>query len=250
MSKRVAQQRNAAKLIKEQKAQEARRKLIILISAVSVLTLAVGGMVGYVFYVSGKPIAHATPAGANAEGTGIVVGNGPVTVEVYQDYLCPSCKAFHDSADDTLEQLAKENKIKLVTHPIAILDRLSTNQYSSRSAAATGCAADGGKFAEISDVLYANQPAEGGAGHTDEQLIAYGKGVGLGDGFATCVTSGTYKTWPAFTTDESGNRGVNSTPSIFVNDKKVAPANGQSISDAVYAAIAAAGGPTVNSGAR
>ncbi|MBB5870127.1 protein-disulfide isomerase [Allocatelliglobosispora scoriae] len=246
MSKRVEQQRNAAKLIREQKAQEARRKRIVAISAVSALVLVIGGMIGYALYQSQKPITHATPAGANAAGTGIVVGNGPVTVEVYQDYLCPACKAFHDSADDTLEEMAKSDKIKLVTHPIAILDRLSTNQYSTRSAAASGCASDGGKFPEYSDVLYANQPAEGGAGHTNDQLITYGKGIGLGDAFAECVTSEKYETWPAFTTDESGSRGVNSTPSIFVNDKKVTPANGQSISDAVYAAIAAAGGPTVN----
>lgn len=245
MSKRVEQQRNAAKLIREQKAREARRKRIVLISAIAGVVLVVGGMIGYALYASNKPITHATPAHANAAGDGIVVGSGPVTVEIYQDYQCPACKAFHDSAHTTIEKLATDNKITLVTHPIAILDRMSTNKYSTRSAAASGCSADGNKFTEYSDVLYANQPAEGGAGHTDDQLITYGRGIGLGDEFANCVTSGKYLTWPDFTTEQSSKRGVNSTPTIYVNDKKVTPSSGQTVTDAVYAAITAAGGPTV-----
>lgn len=246
MSKRVEQQRNAAKLIREQKAREARRKRIILISTIAGIVLVVGGMIGWALYVSNRPITHNTPAHANAAGNGIVVGTGPVTVEIYQDYQCPACRAFHQSADDTLEKMATDNKITLITHPIAILDRMSTNKYSTRSAAAASCSADGGKFTEYSDVLYSNQPAEGGAGHTDDQLVTYGHGIGLGDEFANCVTSGKYLTWPDFTTEESGKRGVNSTPTIFVNDKKVTPSTGQTVTDAVYAAIAAAGGPTNN----
>src|SRR5688572_32919401 len=104
--------------------------------------------------------------------------------------------------------MVSENKIALTMYPIAILDRLSTNGYSTRSAAAVGCAADGGKFAEFSDALYDKQPAEGGPGYTDEELVNVGRGLGLGDAFATCVREGTYASWPGFATDESSRRGV------------------------------------------
>jgi protein-disulfide isomerase len=246
VSKRVEQQRAAAKLIREQKAREARRKKTILISAAAAMALIIGGMIGYAVYQSNKPTTHATPQHANAAGDGIVVGSGPVKVDIYQDYQCPACKAFHTSADDTLEGMANTNKITLTTHPIAILNRMSSTNYSTRGAAASGCAADGGKFAEYSDVLYTNQPAEGGAGLTEDELINLGRGVGLGDEFANCVKDNTYGTWPDFTTDESSKRGVNSTPTIYVNDTKVTAAQNQTITDAVYAAIAAAGGPTAN----
>jgi protein-disulfide isomerase len=233
-------------MIREQKEREARRKRTILFSAVAVMVLVIGGMIGYAIYATNKPTTHATPQHANAAGDGIVVGSGPIKVDIYQDFQCPACKAFHASADDTLEGMANDNKITLTTHPIAILNRMSSTNYSSRSAAASGCAADGGKFAEYADVLYTNQPAEGSAGLTDDELINLGRGVGLGDEFATCVKDGTYSTWPDFTTDESSKKGVNSTPTIFVNDKKVVAATNQTITDAVYAAIAAAGGPTVS----
>ena len=87
--------------------------------------------------------------------------------------------------------------------------------------------------------LYANQPQEGTAGPTNEELIATGRSVGLGDAFATCVNDGKYETWPDHTTDAASARGVSGTPSVFVNGTKVDPTLA-----AVTAAIAAAGGPT------
>jgi len=127
----------------------------------------------------------------------------------------------------------------MTIHPIAILDDRSTNEYSTRSAAAAGCASDGGKFLAYNDALYADQPAEGGAGPTDEELIATGRSLGLGDDFATCVNDGKYETWPNHTTDSASARGVSGTPTVLVNGTKVDPTLA-----AVTAAIAAAGGPT------
>src|SRR5215217_8629536 len=77
-------------------------------------------------YAGQKPTTFNTPAHTNAAGDGIVTGNGPVPVEIYQDYLCPYCKQFHDSAGAQLNQLAEQGKITLTIHPIAILDNQST----------------------------------------------------------------------------------------------------------------------------
>jgi protein-disulfide isomerase len=240
VSKRGSQ-RDASRLIRQQKAIEARRKRSVRISAIVAGVLVAVSVGAYVVYANTRPTTHNVPQQANAAGTGIVAGSGPVKVDVYQDYLCPSCQAFHTAAEARLQTMVQENKITLTTHPIAILDRLSTNRYSTRSAAAAGCAADGGKFAPFSDALYAKQPAEGGAGYTDDELVNMGRSAGLGDAFATCVRDGTYAGWPAFVTDESSSRGVTGTPTIFVNDKKVVPAQGQTITDAVFSAIAGQG---------
>jgi protein-disulfide isomerase len=229
----------ATRLIRQQQAQEARRKRSVRISAIAAGVLLLVSLGAYAVYANAKDASHNVPQQTNSSGTGVVAGGGPIKVDVYQDYLCPSCRAFHDAAEEGLQKMVQDNQITLTTYPIAILDRLSTNRYSTRSAAAVGCAADDGKFAQFSDELFDKQPAEGGAGFTDEELVAIGRGLGLGDAFATCVREGTYATWPSFATDESSRRGVTSTPTIFVNDKKVNPAQGQTISDAVFSAIAA-----------
>ncbi|GIH07881.1 hypothetical protein Rhe02_59480 [Rhizocola hellebori] len=238
MSKR-GNQRMATRLIRQQKAKEARRNRSIRVSAITAGVLLLVSVGAYAVYANTKDTAHNVPQSTNASGTGIVAGSGPIKVDVYQDYLCPSCRAFHSAAQERLQKMVQDNQITLATFPIAILDRLSTNRYSTRSAAAAGCAADGGKFAQFSDALYAKQPAEGGAGYTDAELVAMGRSAGLGDAFASCVNDGTYASWPSFATDESSRRGVTGTPTIFVNNQKVTPAQGQTITDAVFNAIAA-----------
>jgi protein-disulfide isomerase len=237
MSRRVQEQRQAARMVRERLAREQRRKRTMWISIGVVVVLAIGGMIGYAIYAGQKSTSWNTPANANAGGDAVVTGSGPVTVDIYQDYLCPYCKQFHDSAGPTLTQLAEQNKITLAIHPIAILDQQSTNEYSTRAAAASGCASDGGKFLAFNDALYANQPSEGSAGPTNDELITTGKGVGLTDSFGTCVTDGTYLTWPAHTTDAASEKGVSGTPSVFVNGTKVTASLA-----AVQAAITAAGG--------
>ncbi len=236
MSKR-GNQRMAARLIRQQQAAEAKRRRSIRVSAIAAGVLLLVSIGAYAVYANTKDSAHNVPQSTNSPGTGIVAGSGPIKVDVYQDYLCPSCQAFHVAAKDRLQKMVQDNQITLTTFPIAILDRLSTNRYSTRSAAAVGCAADEGKFAQFSDALYDKQPAEGGAGYTDDELVSIGRGAGLGDAFATCVREGTYASWPSFATDESSRRGVTGTPTIFVNDKKVVPAQGQTITDAVFNAI-------------
>jgi protein-disulfide isomerase len=240
MSKRVRQEnRQAARMVREQLARERRRKRTLWITIGAVAVLVIGGLIGYSIYASQKPTTYNTPAHSNSAADGIVTGSGPVSVEIYQDYLCPFCKQFHDEAGAQLTQLADQNKITLTIHPISILDDRTTNHYSSRAAAAAGCAADGDKFLAYNDVLYGNQPAEGSTGPADSDLIASGQNIGLGNDFATCVKDAKYKSWSTHVTDAGSARGINSTPTVFVNGAKVNP----TLAD-VTAAIAAAGGPT------
>ena len=104
-------------------------------------------------------------------------------------------------------------------HPIAILDRASNGtEYSTRAAAASAAAAEGGKFAEYHQALFANQPAEGSAGLTNAKLIELGKSVGLTDAaFADAVTDKTYEAWVTKVTDTASSRGVTGTPTVLVN---------------------------------
>src|ERR1035438_3906022 len=111
------------------------------------------------------------PASATAEGDGIIVGNGPVTVDAFIDFLCPYCRRFEFSSGAALSSVVVGGLISLVYHPMSFLDEASTTRYSSRAAAASGCASDGAKFVGYAGALFNSQPQSRGgrAVSTDQQ---------------------------------------------------------------------------------
>ncbi|MFC4591483.1 DsbA family protein [Sphaerisporangium corydalis] len=176
------------------------------------------------------------PAGVTGTEGGIAVGAGPVVVDVYLDFLCPFCKQFELTAGPKLDELVRSRRIARLYHPMNILDEASTNRYSSRAASASGCAADQGRFVEYAYMLFVNQPPEGGPGLSDDELIGLGTSLGVEDqDFEDSVRRHVYVDWAAYVTAKAALRGVNATPTVFVQGKAV-PANIQIITAAVDAA--------------
>jgi len=176
--------------------------------------------------------AHTTP-----EGDGVVVSTGPIRVDAYIDFQCPFCRAFELSSGEALRAMATEGLIALVYHPMDFLDEASTNHYSSRAASASGCASDADRFSEYAQVLFANQPPEGGPGLTDEQLVELGAAVGLTEPtFARGVAEHRYIPWADHVTQRAMARGVSGTPTTLVAGVPV-PANARAIATAVAAVV-------------
>ncbi|WP_431874485.1 thioredoxin domain-containing protein [Micromonospora marina] len=229
--------KDAVRVVREQIAREKRRKRTLWTSIAAVLVLVIAGGIGWAVYSSQKSDEFTAPPGANDAGTGIVLGTGPVTIDLYEDYLCPACKQFQQVNGDTLDQLVDEGKAKLVFHPVAFLNRFSTTEYSTRASAASGCAAEGGKFREFTEQLFDRQPPEGGAGLSNDELVDIGAGVGLNrDEFASCVSDGTYRPWTEHVTDEASKAGVTSTPTIKVDGSELQDRSPEGIKSAVEAA--------------
>jgi protein-disulfide isomerase len=172
------------------------------------------------------------PAGTAPDAEGIVIGSGPARVDLFIDFLCPFCRQFEEASGAVLQTIAAAGMGSLVYHPLGFLDRLSTTRYSTRAAAASGCASDRRKFAEYKDVLFADQPEEGGPGLSDEQLAELGLALGLDPGFARCIGEGRYLEWAEYVTARALERGVSGTPSVFVDGIPV-PANARMIAAAV-----------------
>ncbi|MEV0427148.1 thioredoxin domain-containing protein [Micromonospora sp. NPDC050495] len=230
-------QKNAARVVRQQLAREQRRRRTIWTTIAAVLVLLIAGGIGWAVYSSQKSTSFTAPPGANDAGTGIVEGTGKVTIDLYEDYQCPACRQFQETSGATLKQLVSEGKAKVVFHPVAFLNRFSTTEYSTRSSAASGCAAKGGKFSEFTDQLFARQPPENSAGLSNDELIDIGAGVGLNrDDFASCVQDGTYRSWTEHVTDEASKAGVTSTPTIKVNGRDVADRSPEGLRAAVEAA--------------
>jgi protein-disulfide isomerase len=178
------------------------------------------------------------PGGATAEGDGVLLGLGPVRVDAFIDFLCPYCRQFELSAGPVLAGLVSDGRISLAYHPMNFLDEASTTGYSTRAAAASGCAADQQRFAEYAHELFVNQPPEGGPGLTDDELVGLGASARLAASVAGCVASGRYLDWPTYVTARAVALGVSGTPTVLVDGAAVAPDAGP-ISAAVAAAHSA-----------
>ena len=176
------------------------------------------------------------PAGATPEGDGIAVGDGPVRVDIYIDYLCPYCQRFELNAGDALAALAESHQATLVYHPMNFLDEASTTRYSTRAAAAAGCASDLGRFVEFTHQLYVQQPEEGGPGLSDAEIAGVARAAGLDpSAFTSCTAQGRYLDWPEFVTARAVEAGVPGTPTVRVNGTEADP-DGDSITSAVQQA--------------
>ncbi|WP_232323867.1 DsbA family protein [Catenuloplanes japonicus] len=225
-------------MVREQLAREQRRKATLWTSVIAAAALLVAGVVGYGIFAAQRSGDVFTPTAATADGSGFAVGTGPVTVDVYEDFMCPACGEFESTAGATIAQLVTDKKVTVVYHPIAILDRFSQGtNYSTRASGAAACAADGGKFAEYHKVLFANRPEENTPGLDDTKLISLGTELGLGDPFTQCVQDGKYKTWSAQITDKSSERGVTGTPTVYVAGTALKDRSPAGLTTAVESAV-------------
>ena len=75
------------------------------------------------------------------------------------------------------------------------------------------------KYAEFVDSLFANQPAEGGAGISDNDLKKMATDIGAKP-IDTCIDEKTYRPFVKFTTKQAAAIGVTGTPTVFVDGQQ------------------------------
>lgn len=212
----------------KQAAKEARqRRLITIIGVIAVVAVVVG--VGIAVQASRNDTTSAAlPATVTEPGGPILRNPGTTNVPVldyWEDFQCPACKHVEDATGETLRSLVSQNKVLVRYHMLSFLDGNLHNDASSRAANAFACSADAGKQGPYHDIVYANQPAQEGVGYTDEQLLQWGKDVGIaGDAYTTfesCLSSDTYGDYVNSVATAGARAGINSTPTVFLNGTKL-----------------------------
>jgi protein-disulfide isomerase len=159
------------------------------------------------------------PANRTADGW-IAVGDGPVTVAIYFDYLCPACGAFEEANGEELDRLLAEGAVTVELRPIAFLDHLSDGtEYSTRAANALATVADGAPEHAwaLHRALYAAQPAEGGPGLTDAELEELAVEAGAPADVAATFAERRFDDWVAERTKRAFADGIEGTPTIVVD---------------------------------
>lgn len=220
----------------------------MVIGAVVVVVLA-AAVVGGVIYTNsqknateGQEIATASSEQSypvRRDDAVVVVGadSAKVTLDVYEDFLCPACRSFEDSYGKDIEQHVQDGTVQVRYHMLPMLnDRSDPPGYSLDSANAGLCAADAGKFPQFHLSLFGAQPEEGSRGWDNGQLVKLGKDLGAtSSSFESCVDSGEYdsliqtnfdkvRETPYLQQDFDGQKGFG-TPTIAVGEKVVEPSD-------------------------
>lgn len=130
--------------------------------------------------------------------TRVGAANAPVTIDLYEDFLCPVCAQFETIYGQELAQELDAGKVAVRYHMLDFLnDGSASKNYSTRASAAALCAAsdgDGSAFPPFHTTLFTSgtQPKENaGTDLSDTQLAGLAKAAGASPAAQTCITSGT-----------------------------------------------------------
>lgn len=168
--------------------------------------------------VNSKPVPSAT--------------NSPevIDIKLYVDYLCPNCGTFENKNGAQLRAWVKSGAATIEIHPIAVLTTKSAGtQYSLRAANAAACVAEfsPNHFFDFNQALFVDQPKEGSAGLTDQQIEARASKAGVTDmvQVSKCIQDSRFRSWVQAATTRALNgpipgsdvKDIAVTPTIIVN---------------------------------
>jgi len=125
------------------------------------------------------------------------------------DYECPHCQLFKPAMEKVLDDKAGMVSVSYMMYPIE-----SVHPGSRSAAQAALAAAQQGKFKEMHDKLFEQSPR-----HDRDSVMSYAKALGLD----MAKFEKAYNDASAQVTSDlkqGENAGVNSTPTLFFNDRK------------------------------
>lgn len=141
--------------------------------------------------------------------------DAPVTMIEYSDLGCPHCKGFNT---EKFEQLKSEyidsGQVKYVVHPYYL-----GNPQIGLATEAAWCAHDQGGYFDYQHALFERQ---GQIAYTSAALADLATELGLdGEALAQCLSNGTHRSDVESARQEATRRGINSTPTFYVNNQRI-----------------------------
>ena len=221
-----ASERAAAIRAEHERKERRSRALVVAASVIGVLIVVIAIAVGLQQGGNGEGQTSTPPDNA-VDDYALAIGDNdaPVTVTVYEDMMCPYCGLFEEVSSERLKEYAESGDVEVRYHVVSFLDRASEDRYSTRAANALAVVLDtaGAEVAvEFHDALFANQPEEGGAGLSDEQMIDMAVEAGADeDAITGPIADLKFEPWVEDATEAWSKAGYTGTPTVTVNDEKV-----------------------------
>lgn len=206
-SKSAQERREAQReaLRKQRQAELSRQRTVrtIVIAIITVIALALLSLGGVYIYRAMQPAGPvAVPEGMSEDQPYLSFGapeeSGKPVLEIHVDFICPVCGQFEEINGEDLQTIVDNEEATVHIVPRRFLDaRSTTGDYSSRAASAFAAVYEQDPDAAwtFQQLLFENQPAEGTAGLTDEQLWSFAQEAGADESAKAAVDGKTYVPW-------------------------------------------------------
>jgi protein-disulfide isomerase len=188
-----------------------------------VAVAVIGG--GAIFWAKNKNAPRVSTIAALANDTAAMpiytLGNenAPINVDEYADFQCPGCRQFFIvTLPDIRDRLVNTGRIRWRFRNMPL--PMHQNALAAHQAAA--CTGEQGKFWEMHDQLYTNQPEWAEARNAPKRFRQYaGKsGVDLAK-YDECVASNRFISRLQAEANRAGQRGIGGTPTIVIGNTKI-----------------------------
>lgn len=207
---------------REQQAKESRVRNIVTFSILGVAVLAIVGVIVAVV-LSSRNTPQAEGGGADSGNYTIVVGQdgAPVTVSIFQDFICPYCGDFERTNRDDLEAMVEDGTAKIEFHLMNFLDG-NGRTFSTRAANALVevARAEPENVMALNAAIYDNQPAEDGMGLTDAEIANLSRQAGVSNDVIATFAQLRHEDWVNSSNSAAFGLGVQSTPTVWIDGKQ------------------------------
>ena len=220
---------------KQRKKNRASSKLMfkpiqLMIGAVALAVIAVIVLIAISQFSARGPQEASAPNGAivtaKSECPNLISGytrtmgslEAPVQFIEFSDFQCPVCGRFaRDYEARMIKNFVCTGKVRFTYKDFAFI-----GPESKLAAQAANCATDQGKFWEYHDKLFASQRGENRGNFSEKRLKGFARDLKLDMGtFSQCLDSGKYATQVQSEFQEGKKRGVNATPTFFLDGKAI-----------------------------
>jgi protein-disulfide isomerase len=192
------------------------------------LMLGVAALVGialiYWLAIRPKDTVAVTPVTGvpAAESKGYVRGSASAPVEIveFADFQCPACEQYATITEpDVMKRIVDAGLARYVFYDFPL--QMHPNAWPASHAAA--CADDQGKFWEMHDVIFREQPNWSRERNPKGSFERLAREIGLDvAAWETCYDERRHERRIAANLAEGERRGVGSTPTFFIGDRKIA----------------------------
>ncbi len=168
--------------------------------------------------------------------------NAPVKIDVWEDFQCSACLNYTQTIEpEEITNLIDAGKVYYTYHFFIVIDQGSTGE-SHQAANAAMCANEQGRFWDFHDILVANNMGENVGSFTDTRLEAMAQDLRLDmNAFNACFQANKYQAQIEADMAAGAAKGVQGTPSVFVNGTLLTPGYIPTY-DQIAQAVQAAGG--------